>query len=1020
MIRVLSSSINARSAIICIVLFFLHSIVGFSGILLSPVLRPQSTGALRGTVTDSDSAVVPGASVLVVDREIGVERFAQTDDEGNYQVAALPIGTYRIEVQAQGFQTQIVEQEIVEVGRTMVHDFRLPVGNISQEVAVTAGPQLVERSSLAVGNVVNGRLVQEVPLNGRYFLDLGLLVPGSVTPPQNGFSTAPVRGSGSFAINTAGNREESVNYLVNGITLNSQSFNSINFQPSISSVQEFKVDNSTFSAEYGQSSGAVVNIATRSGTNGFHGELFEFLRNDALDARNFFEFMSSQPPPFKRNLFGGNLGGPIARNKTFFFFSYEALRQRQELSLNSLVLSDSERASVSDLAMSKLIRLIPPSNFVDSSGTARFIGSANAPVNVDNWTADLSHNLSARDRLHGYFALQFRSFLEPSRDGNTIPGFGNKHHSNRPLLTLNETHTFGSSLVNEARVGFNRLYGNTTPRAQLNPADYGILNGINQPVGLPQMSVAGGLNFGGPSTLPAGRGDTTIVFADTVSCLCGSHSLKFGGEFRQFLSNIFRSPTGSFNFPTVADFLTGTANSFSVTLGDQSSSVAQGALGFFVQDSFRLRPRLTMDVGLRYDWNITPTERYNRLIVFDPDTVSLRRAGTNVNEIYRQDNKNFQPRLGLAWDPFGDGKTLVRSAYGIFAEQPLGSMITPLTANPPLAMPFTFSGPIRLDSALTVAQAAGLAPQTVDHDFRNTYMQSWNLNVQRELRSGLAAMAGYFGSKGTHLILRRNLNQLVNGVRPFAALSPSSPILPGTALNNITQVESTGNSIYNALWVSAKQRLSHGLQFDASYTLSKSLDYNSLSSQGIVMQDSYNLRGNRGLSDFDVRHRLVTTAVYELPLGGNQYAEGWQFAVIVQAQGGNPVNIVTSNGTVNGTTNTIRPDVTGPIRIIGDVDHWFDTTVFKPAAIFGNLGRNVVTGPGFFNTDFSIIKNTRLKERMRMQFRAEFFDLFNHANLGQPGNIIDTPSFGRITNTRFPTGESGSSRQVQFAMKLVF
>ena len=553
-------------------------------------------------------------------------------------------------------------------------------------------------------------MVQEIPLNGRYFLDLGLLVPGSVTPPQSGFSAIPVRGSGSFAINTAGNREETVNYMINGITLNNLWFNSINFQPSISSVQEFKVDNSTFSAEYGQSSGAVVNIATRSGANEFHGELFEFLRNDALDARNFFNFTSSEPPPFKRNQFGGHLGGPIVKNRTFFLFSYEGLRHRQGLDLNSLVLSDAERASATDPVIAKLIELIPRANFVDSSGTPRFIGSATAPVNVDHWTMDISHNLSEKDRLHGYYAFQRRDFLEPSREGNTIPGFGNTHHSLRQFFSLNETHTFGSALVNEARFGFNRLYANTKPKAQLNPADFGILNGISQPIGLPQISIAGGLNFGGPSTLPSGRGDTIFVVADTLSCLVGRHSLKLGGEFRQFLNNNFRRGTGAFNFPTVAAFLAGTANSFSVTLGNQSSSIAQGALGFFVQDNYKLRPNLTLELGLRYEWNMTPTERYDRFIVFDPQSASLLRVGTDIDEIYHQNNKNFQPRLGFAWDPFRDGKTSVRGAYAILVDQPMTSVVTGTSANPPLAIPLTFTGPIRFDNAIDLARAAGLAP----------------------------------------------------------------------------------------------------------------------------------------------------------------------------------------------------------------------------------------------------------------------------------------------------------------------
>jgi hypothetical protein len=398
------------------------------------------------------------------------------------------------------------------------------------------------------------------------------------------------------------------------------------------------------------------------------------------------------------------------------------------------------------------------------------------------------------------------------------------------------------------------------------------------------------------------------------------------------------------------------------------------------------------------------------------------RVGAQVDEIYHQNDKNFQPRLGFAWDPFKDGKTSVRGAYAILVDQPMTSVVTGTSANPPLAVPLTFTGPIRLDNAILLARAAGLAPQTVDHDFDNAYMQSWNLNVQRALTPDLAVMIGYFGSKGTHLVLRRNINQPgqpVNGVRPFPALSASSPILPGTPLGNITQAEGTGNSSYNALWVAANQRLARGLQFNASYTWSKSLDYNSFSTQGVVVQNSYDLRGDRGLSDFDARHRFVLSAIYELPFKGNQFVEGWQLAAVLQAQSGNPVNIVTSNSMVNGVANTLRPDLTGPIKIIGEVERWFDTSVFTPVTHFGNLGRNVVIGPGFNNTDFSVIKNTKLGERVRAQFRAEFFDLFNHANFGQPGNMVGSPAFGRITNTRFPTGESGSSRQVQFALKLI-
>jgi hypothetical protein len=1002
-----------------IVLNFARAAALFLLIALFRSVHAQSTASIEGQVTDQRVEIIPAAEITAFNYETEVKRTAVTDETGRYQIVALPIGAYRIEVRAPGFQTQIVERLMVEVGRRITQSFQLQAGNISQIVTVSTEHDLIEQSTMAVGYVVNQQTVQEAPLNGRYFLDIGLRVPGSVTPPQGAFSAAPSRGLGSLAINTGGNREETVNYMVNGITLNNLTFSSISFQLPINTIQEFKLDNSTFGAQYGQSSGAIVNIATRSGANDFHGEVFEFFRNDALDSRNFFEFTSSRPASFKRNQFGGNVGGPIIKKKLFFFFSYEGLRQRQGLNLNSVVLSEAERAQVTDPVIAKLIGLIPKANFVDSSGTSRFISSASAPVNVDQWTTDINYILSERDTLHVYHALQDAVTVEPNRTGNTIPGFGNTSRALRQIFTSNETHTFGNNVVNEARAGFNRFSSTSRPNAQLNPADFGILNGVSQPIGLPQINIAGGgLNFGGPAAQPSGRGDTTLVVADTVSWLQGRHSLKVGGEYRQFLNNNFRQGTGSFNFPTIAAFIAGTANSFSVTLGNQTSSIAQGALGFFVQDNYRPRPNLMLELGVRYEWNMTPSERYDRFIVFDPQTASLLRVGSDINAIYHQNNRNLQPRVGFAWTPFRNGKTVLRGGYGIYVDQPMTSIVSPTSGNPPLGIPLTFTGTVRFDNAINLAGPAGLAPQTIDHAFDNAYMQSWNLNAQHEF-SGFVCMVGYIGSSGTHLISRRNINQPVNGIRPYPALSNSSPILPGTSLGNITQVESSGNSSYSAIWITATRRLANNLQFDASYTWSKSLDYNSFSSGGVVAQDGYDLAGSRGLSDFDARHRFVLSAIYDLPFRGNRLIEGWQFAVIVQSQSGNPVNIVTTNSSVNGVAGTLRPDANGPIDILGRVEAWFDTSVFAPVARFGNLGRNVVIGPTFNNTDFSATKNTKLGDAVRLQFRAEFFDVFNHANFGQPGNVAGSPSFGRITNTRFPTGESGSSRQVQFALKLI-
>ena len=1008
-----------------------------AALLATPPVLAQSTAVLQGTVTDSKGAVLPNATVTARNRNTSSERTTQTDSEGNYQFAALPVGVYSIEVKVTGFKTGVADNVTVEVAKNVVQNFQMDVGAISEQVQVSSDVPIVETTTTSVGTVINQRTVQEIPLNGRHFVDLGLLIPGSVTPPQNGFLTAPLRGQGSFAFNTAGGREDTTNFMINGVNLNDMVQNQITFQPSINTVQEFKVDNSTVSAEYGRNSGAIVNIATRSGSNQYHGEAFEFLRNEVLDARNFFD---ARKPPFKRNQFGFNFGGPLnlphfgeggpifgykGANRTFFFFSYEGTRQRQGLTLTSNVLTDAQRASVTNPTILKLLPLIPRATSVDVVAgvpVARFAGSGTAPVDIDQFTGDVNHNIGTNDRIHGYYAYQRDKRGEPNLQGNTMPGWGDTRQSTRQIFTLNETHIFGPSLTNEARLGFNRINITFTPNAQLNPADFGINNGINSDIGLPQMSITGfNFNLGGPAGFPQGRADMTIVLSDTVSYLRGNHSFKFGGEARRFYNNNFTLDTGTFTFPNVNLFLTGNGNGFSVTLGDRSSAIIQNAWGLYVQDNWKVRPNVTLELGLRYDWNMTPTERYDRFVVFDPVTRELVRVGSGIDKVYKENNKNFQPRVGIVWDPFGDGKTSVRAAYSLLADQPVTNVVTPLTSNPPLAIPLTFTGAVTFTNALLVAGAAGLAPANVDANFDNPYVQSWNLNIQRELGRDLAVSIGYFGTKGTHLRISRNINQPINGVRPISNVSASSDIRPGAALNNIVQIEGTANSSYNAMWATATKRLSRGLQFNASYTFSKSIDYNSLNSQGVVIQDSYNLRDSRGLSDYDARHRFVISGLYELPFHGNQFKEGWQLSAIVQSQSGNPVNIVANNATFTGTNNTVRPDVTGPIEILGTPNRWFDTTPFVvPVNRFGNLGRNVVIGPGFNNTDISVIKRTKLSENQLIEFRWEVFDVFNHANFGQPGRVVGSTNFGQITNTRFATGDSGSSRQMQFALKYKF
>jgi hypothetical protein len=981
----------------------------------------QTVATLQGRVLDGSGATIAHASIVVLNASTGFKSAVSSDAEGRYSISAIPPGVYEVTAAADGFRPEVIEQLTFEVGRTLVRDFRLDIGTRPEAVTVRAELPLLDRATSTVGHVVSTHTVHEVPLNGRHFVDLGPLVPGSVAPSQSGFSTTPIRGTGALAFNTSGNREEAVAYVVNGVTTNNLTFGSIGFPPPIAAIAEFKIDNSTFSAEYGHVSGAVVNLITRSGSDRFRGEAYEFFRNDALDARNFFEFTSPEPHPFERNQFGGVVGGPVVPGRMFFLATYEGLRQRQGIDMNNVVPSDQQRAAVTDPIISRVLPWIPRANYFDADGTPRFVGSAEAVVDENTWTADLLHNLATRDRLQVFYGRQQIRGREPASNGTTIPGFGQQRSIWKSTLAITETHTFGTGLLNEARVGVTAQDGGTFPATELNPVDFGIANGVDQPIGLPQMVVAGALNFGGPASFPQGRHDTLFLYNDTVTWVVGRYSVRLGGEYRRFLNRNFAEGTGQFNFPNMTTFLAGTADAFSITLGERRSEITQDALSFFAQDNIRIGPTLTLDFGLRYEWHVTPTERDDQFVVFDTATASLLRVGVDLEQIYQQNNRNFEPRVGIAWTPSASGLTVLRAAYGTAVDMPVTSAVRDTPGNPPFATPLTATGPIPLSAAVGATQPAiRLSPVTVDPKLQNASLRSWNVNVQRQLAADLALMGGYVGSRGTNLRISRNINQQVDGVVPFPSVSMSSPIRPGAPLGTITQVESSGFSRYNALWVSATKRLSRGLLFDVSYTVSKSLDTNSLNSSGFAVQNGYDITDGYGLSDFDARHRFVLSATYQLPFTAHALTRGWQIATIVQAQSGNPVNIVTSNSSLNGVPNTVRPDQTGPIRIIGSVDQWFDTTAFAAVNRFGNLGRNVVIGPSFINTDVSVMKAITVAQKYRVQLRVDAFDVFNHANFGPPGNVVGSPTFGKISRTRLPTGEAGSSRQIQLAAKLFF
>jgi hypothetical protein len=1045
----------------------------------------QTTAKILGSVADASGAAIVGAKVIVKNSALGIERNTQTNSTGGYEVAALPPGTYSVQVEMNGFETQLAKNVVVDVSNNVVQNFGLKVASTSEVVTVEATAPLIEATTMTVGSTINQRTVQELPLNGRHFVDLALLIPGTVTAPQNGFLTAPLRGQGAFAVNTAGMREDAVNWMVNGINLNDMAQNQVTFQPTINTVSEFKVDNSTYSAEYGRNAGAIVTIASRSGSNAFHGELYDYIRNSAFDARNAFNprFSSTGAPiaqsPFKRNQFGGAIGGPIVKDKTFFYATYEGERHRQGLSTSALVFSPAQVAQIAaspNPTVKALAALVPAANGT-INGSPAFLGSATAPVNIDQGTIDMQHNFSDRDRLHGYYVYQHDLRQEPTQ-GATIPGFGDTREGHRQVFTLGESHVFSSALVNELNLGVNRILITFTPNNLTDPATLGLAStlGPNEAF-MPTIAITSGPTFGDERTFPQGRGDTTSVIADNVSYVMGRHSLKFGTEFRDFKNSNFNGDPGQLVFNSVTDFINGQVDSSARTIGNVANRINENALDFYAMDSFKFKPYLTVELGLRYAWNMTPSEGENRFVNFVPGGATGSML-VPTSEPYGQNNKNFQPRVGFAWDVFHAGRTLLRGGYAYQVDQPITGIVSGLTSNPPFALPISIATAQTFAALPTLFNGtpSSVAPLFVDPNFRNANVQSWNLNIQQQIARNSSVMIGYFGNKGTHLENDINANQTTllgqvgtgatNLNLPFQRLSPSSPFLPNVPLAaSITERESGSNSIYNALWVTATQRTAHGLQFNASYTYSHSIDDVSRNNAGIQVQNSRDIFLSRGSSDFDARHRFVANAIYDLPFKGNRLVSGWEIAPIFSWQTGNPFNLVAFNSSsFNGVGSTITLNASAPIQTSGNpLGQWISnpnvlsvpctlTTTSKTATptcapgtlTFGNVGRNSVYGPGFTNMDLSFAKNTKITERLNLQIRADAFDVFNHPNYGQPGAsggflaaslqplvpVTSNPAtnnpgnqfstFSTIGSTRFPNGDSGSSRQLQFAVKFQF
>jgi Carboxypeptidase regulatory-like domain len=1050
-----------------------------AGVFVPIALRAQGPAAsVTGEVRDPSGAIIAVAKVTVRNTATNVDHSTVTDAAGIYVVNALQPGPYEIEVESPGFKREVRGGIVLEVAQAARVDFTLQLGNTADSVSVTASASLVETETASTGQVVDNRKVTELPLNGRLFYDLTLLVPGAYQPAEN--STVGYRGG----FNVAGADETENNFSVNGIDNNDSGINGPTFWPSIDSIQEFKVLTGIFPAEYGHSAGSQVIVVTKSGTNEFHGSAFEFLRNQFLDANNYFAPPGTQTP-YKQNQFGGTLGGPIRKNKTFFFYSYEGLRLRE--GITSLATIPTQAMLTGNfsalLSLAKPIQLknpltgapfagdvIPQSMLSHLGGLlaayypaptsptpAGQLPSSNYDFNetqtstMNENSLRIDHSFSAADNLYGnYNRYNDPQFLPQNTlcGSSTLPGFGCNAGLTTQLGAVDETHIFTPSLINDFRAGVNRL---VQPRIQQDvtatfPGLPGAFLGyLANNTGVPSTSVTGYSTLGGATNLPSNRLDTTYQLIDNMTWIKGKHSIKFGGDWRKFMSTNLQTSngrgslsfTGSAPGPTsgypMADLLLGLPTTTSRNPYSPWFYERLGSASAFIQDDYKITPWLTLNIGLRYEFEGVISEKYGRMSSFDPTVPGggLRVEDENGlgNTLYQPDYKNFAPRFGFAWQPTHKSSTVVRGGYGIFYNQTttLNGFYT-LATNAPFRDPQTFTSttanPIQLDvnpfpASLSAnsSTASGISPY-----FPTAYVQQWDLDVERQLGQDILLDVGYRGSKGTDLPLSYNPNQPLPGTGNAGR--------PYQNFGNITYYIDTGNSEFNSLIARLDKRLSHGVSMLVSYTYGKSIDEGSgpasASDASGGPQNSRDLfAGERGLSDFNVRNRLVMSPIWALPFGrsGKTFSDkligGWQLSGIFTVQSGRPFTARESGNISLTLQDADRPNAVpgcNPNNGPKSVNEWMNISCFTLPATgtFGDVGRNTLTGPGMVDLDMAIARVFNIKERARLQLRGEAFNTANHPIFEQPNATQNSPSFGKITETLV------DNRELQVALKLVF
>ena len=1067
----------------------------------------QITGNLRGTVTDPSGAVVQKATVAAIQAETGLRRTATTGRDGTYLLLELPVGHYRLEVQAQGFRKYLQEGISLNVNETATVPARLAVGTETQEINVRADAELIQGTVTSLGKAVLSRELLSLPLNGRNFSQLGVLQPG-VVPITPGLAEAggSLREGQAYAVN--GQRPESNNFLIDGANNFSSVDGGFILKPPIDAITEFRILTNGANAEFGHSAGSTTNIITRSGSNSFHGAAWEFLRNDAMDARNYF---AQQVEPLKQNQFGGAVGGPIRRDQTFFFAYYEGFRNRQGETRSATVPSALERqgnfSQTIDPSTGKVDPLINeftgqpfPGNqlpFINpiaqnllqffplpNSGANTFITTQSLHLGSDQFGVRVDHYLSPADTLNFRYMFSNSNTLDPlSTAGANLPGFPVGEDQRAQSFVGQETHTFSPAMIGVARFSF--LRNKFLLDEHINhtaPSDLGFQY---QPTlalaaGPPFIQVNGYASIGDPITGPRQTYQNSFDWSGSLTWIHGQHELKFGGGFQHNQVNVLQgiASNGFFVFApfpvsnSFASFLFGQPVFFLQGGGDLSRGLRGNSSNAYAQDTYKVTRRLTLNMGLRYELPSPYTEIHNRQNLFVPGVQSRVFPNAPAGLLYPGDpgvpgglipteKKAFAPRIGLAWDPTGNTHWLISAAYGIFYEPYYtgvgGPLQDPISAPPYLQTPQVnlpnFGNPFGSANPFAPGFSQPMTLLVLNSRLPLPYAQDWNLNVQKSFGADWLFQIGYVGTTGVKLprfiegnppvyVPGQSSENNVNQRRLYSGCTLASP--NNCVYGSVGEIAGVANSSYNALQSSLRKRFSHGLSFLASYTFSKSIDDVSsfnitgsasspVAGENDLPQNPFNLAAERGRSMFDARHRFVMSYEWSLPwwkLGHTWYQHvlgNWQVNGITTYMSGTPFTVFDSQDvSLVGTA----PEITGfsanRPNLVGDpnsgphtVQEWFNVNAFQrlnpatQAGQFGTAGRNIVQGPGFQEWDFSAFKNIPLAETRQLQFRAEFFNVFNHSNFRLPDSDISSPTFGRIQEALPP-------RLVQLALKFLF